>query len=68
MHGRVLVGGYDELGYVDHDPEGRLRYVSLMDQIPESDRDFGDVWMIHVVPDGVFLQSWYRMFRWRHAS
>lgn len=67
-HGRILVGGVGDLGYVDHDREGRLRYVSLVDQIPEGDRDFGDVWMIHVVPDGIFFQSWFRMFRWRTSS
>jgi len=68
VHGRILVGGVNELGYVDHDPEGRLRYVSLVDQIPEGDREFGDVWIIKGRPDGVFFQSWLRLFRWRAKS
>ncbi len=65
VEGRIWVGASGELGYLAADPAGRLRYVSLVEHVPEQDRDFADVWKTHALPDGVYFQSNDRLFRWQ---
>ena len=63
--GRVFVGAVAELGYLAPDQEGQTRYVSLVEHIPEEDRDFTDVWNTYALRDGVYFLSGERLFRWR---
>ncbi|MGD8413626.1 MAG: hypothetical protein PVF33_05310, partial [Candidatus Latescibacterota bacterium] len=53
--GRVWVGGVRELGYLEPDSVGRLRYVPLLPQLPEEVRDFTDVWHTFAMDDGVYF-------------
>lgn len=62
--GRIFVGAVAEFGYLAPDSNGRLHYVSLLDHVPEADRQFLDVWKIHVTSAGVYFQSLERLFRW----
>ncbi len=39
--------------------------TSLLEHIPEEDRDFSDVWRTHALPDGVYFQTYKRLFRWQ---
>ena len=63
--GRIFTGAVAEIGYFAPDPQGRLRYASLIEHIPEEDRSFSDVWQTHALPDGVYFLSDERLFRWR---
>ncbi len=69
--GRIFVGAQGEIGYLAVDPHesdskmGRLRYVSLLNHIPEDKRDFSDVWETCVTSGGVFFRTNKRLFRWR---
>ncbi len=62
--GRVWVGANANFGYLAPDATGTLQYVSLLDQIPQADRDFTDVWQTVVTPRGIFFRSFERLFRW----
>jgi class 3 adenylate cyclase len=55
--GRLYVGGQNELGYLDAEPNGAMKYVSLVDKIDPAERSFGDVWSILFTPAGVFFST-----------
>jgi signal transduction histidine kinase/CheY-like chemotaxis protein len=63
-NGRVWVGSNATLGYLSPDATGTLQFVSLIDQVPQADRAFTDVWQTVVTPQGVFFRSFERLFRW----
>ncbi|MCP4959073.1 MAG: histidine kinase, partial [Actinomycetia bacterium] len=62
--GRVFVGAVGELGYLASDSSGRMRYVSLVEHIPEGDRTFADIWSIDDTGDGLYFRTYERLFRW----
>ncbi|MFN7385263.1 MAG: two-component regulator propeller domain-containing protein, partial [Lysobacteraceae bacterium] len=64
--GRVYVGANGELGYLAPDGDGELRYVSLIDRLPQEARDFTDVWNTLATGDGVVFSSPQRLMRWRN--
>lgn len=41
--GRVHVGAVGEIGFLKPDANGQMRYVSLLDRVPEKARDLADV-------------------------
>ena len=61
--GRIYVGSAAELGYLAPDSLGTMRYVSLLDQIPEEDRGFTYIWKVIALKEGIFFQARERMFR-----
>jgi serine phosphatase RsbU (regulator of sigma subunit)/ligand-binding sensor domain-containing protein len=63
--GRLWVGANGDFGFLAADPEGYLSFHSLLDRVPEAARGFADVWKIHVAPEGVYFQTFERLFRWR---
>ena len=67
QEGRIYVGAVDELGYLAPDSLGQMHYVSLLEHIPEEDRNFSIVWKTFVLPEGVYFQSYDRIFRWREG-
>lgn len=62
--GKIWVGGNGGFGYLAPDAVGTLHYVSLLDQVPETDRSFTDVWQTLIAPQGVFFRSSELLFRW----
>lgn len=62
--GFVYVGTKGDFGYLAPDSTGTLRYVSLLDKVDLSDREFSDVWGTHVTSEGVYFQTRTRLFRW----
>ena len=61
---RIYVGGFNELGYIENKPRAEKTFVSLTGRLPVEDRDFMDVWAIHVTPQGVYFATNQRLFRW----
>lgn len=61
---RVYVGGYGELGYLEPDFAGRLRFVSLISRIEERYHDFTNVWKTLATPESVFFSTNKYLFRW----
>ncbi|HZC43782.1 MAG TPA: GAF domain-containing protein [Acidobacteriaceae bacterium] len=62
--GRIWVGGDGGFGYLAPDSSGTLKYVSLLDRVPENARSFTDVWQMLVTPEGIFFRSYELLFRW----
>ena len=62
--GRIWVGGNGGFGYLAPDAKGTQSYVSLLDKVPEKDRNFTDVWQTLVTPQGMFFRSYEELFRW----
>jgi signal transduction histidine kinase/CheY-like chemotaxis protein len=63
-NGRIWVGSNANFGYLAPDATGTLQYVSLLENIPEKDRGFTDVWQTLPTPQGVFYRSYQELFRW----
>ena len=62
--GRVWVGGNGGFGYLAPDSKGTQAYFSVLDKVPEKDRNFTDVWQTLVTPQGMFFRSYEELFRW----
>ncbi len=54
-YGRILLGAFNEIGYMQPNQNGELAYHSLIDKIPADSRDFGEIWKIHVISDDVII-------------
>ncbi len=52
---RMYVGGVGDLGYSYIDSLGRMKYISLLNQVPEKNRTFNDVWKTVVLGEEVFF-------------
>ena len=61
--GTVYVGGQGEFGFLRADSSGASRLVSLVDRIPQQDRQFGDIWRVLPTSEGVYFSSYFRLFR-----
>ena len=62
--GRLWLGCNGTFGYVEADAKGSLHFVSLLDKVPENERQFTDIWQTLVTPQGVFFRSYEKLFRW----
>ncbi len=62
--GTVFVGAQNEFGYLAPDDHGQMRYVSLDDRLPPSEREFGNIWSITVCSQGVYFVSSEHLFAW----
>ncbi len=60
--GTIFVGGVDQFGILVPDESGSLKYKSLINFIPVEERDFGDVWTIWPVNEGVYFQTKSHIF------
>ncbi|PKQ63894.1 hypothetical protein BZG02_07745 [Labilibaculum filiforme] len=63
--GRVFVGAYNEFGYLEPDHQGKLIYHSLVDLLPEMDREFEEVWQIFPYKKGILFHSFQKIFYYR---
>ena len=67
--GRVYVGGQGDFGYLGHDAEtGRLHYISLLPLLPDSLRNFNDVWNIYADDDQVIFRSTSGLYIYRDGQ
>ncbi len=62
--GVIYVGAEGEFGYLAADAAGQLRFVSLVDSVPEKYRIFGDVWQTLVTSRGVYFRTTEYLFCW----
>ncbi|MFA6957473.1 MAG: diguanylate cyclase [Thermoanaerobaculia bacterium] len=63
--GRIAVGGMDEFGYLEVDPTGTARYVSLVAKLPEGQRDTGECLYVFPTNDGVVFVTTKIVAKWR---
>jgi len=60
--GTIFVGGVDQFGLLQTDAKGKLQFKSLIKHLPISERNFGDIWTIWPVAEGVYFQSASHIF------
>ncbi|MEL6561335.1 MAG: ATP-binding protein [Bacteroidota bacterium] len=63
---KVYLGTEDDFGYLANDASGRVKFFSLAQQLPESEKKFGIIWKTHVIDDAVYFQCPNRIFRWKN--
>ncbi|HWT15127.1 MAG TPA: ATP-binding protein [Patescibacteria group bacterium] len=63
--GRIYVGALGEIGVLEPDARGELRYVSLLDRLPEAERTFDDVHHIFVRGEDIYFATYARLIRMR---
>lgn len=66
--GTIYVGSVGDLGYLQPDASGQMRFTSLLDKVPADARDFSDVWRTFATPDGVFFAANRAIFRWHDGA
>lgn len=61
---RIYVGAVGDFGYLAPDSAGQLAFVSLLDKVPEANRDFSDVWQTLHTREGIYFRTNNYLFRW----
>lgn len=64
--GRVYIGSLGEIGYFQPGKNGILQYTSLNHLIPDSEKDFTEIWNVVVHDDAIFFRSFKRILEFRH--
>lgn len=61
--GRIFVGEVGDFGYLQPDANGEMKFVSLLEYVPQEEREFQDIRFIHVAPEGVYFHAREKLFR-----
>jgi hypothetical protein len=67
-NGTIFVGGRGEFGYLEPDNTGSLIYKSLIDLLPEKDKQFSDVWRTYCINGKVFFASFEKIFIYNYKT
>ncbi|WP_372773882.1 triple tyrosine motif-containing protein [Mangrovibacterium sp.] len=62
---RIYIGQQNEFGYMEPDATGLLTYHSLSDKLEDNQKNFDEVWRIHITNIGVIFQSYTHLFIYR---
>ncbi len=62
--GTIYVGTVGDIGYLKPDKTGKLKFISLKDQLPEKYRQFGEVWECSRLGDNIFFRTNKYLFHW----
>ncbi len=65
-NGKIYVGAFNEFGYLQVTNNGELDYISLIEKVPDELRNFGDIWKIHHVSNGIIFQSFTEIFLYQN--
>lgn len=63
--GNIYIGSQAEIGFFSPGNNGDLVYTSLKQLIPESLRDFADIWHIEVYGNAVFFRANKKIFEYK---
>ncbi len=66
--GTIFVGWESDIGFLEPDSIGRMKFRSLLSEIPEGDREFIDVWYTKPTADGIYFQSDTTLYRWAYQD
>jgi diguanylate cyclase (GGDEF)-like protein len=67
-HGRVAIGMMNDLGYLTRDAKGAQQYQSLLPQLPQNKRQFGDVRAICPTAAGFLYLTETSVILWNGTS
>lgn len=66
--GKIYAGGFNEFGFLEADDDGAMQYHSLLDLLPQKNRDFGEVWRIYELPVGLVFQSYEQLMIYNNGE
>lgn len=66
--GQVYVGASNEFGYLKPNSQGELIYHSLVNLVPEKDRNFEEVWQIFQYKGGIIFHSFQKIFFYKNGA
>jgi len=61
--GTVYVGALGDFGYLKPDSIGQMKYVSLINLLDSTDKDFSDVWNTYTTDNAVYFSANEALFR-----
>lgn len=61
--GKIYIGGYNEIGYIDFS-QNKPSYVSLLLWLAPSQRGFGHTWNVTTLENDVYFSTDKGMFKW----
>lgn len=62
--GRIWVASPSQFGYFERNIKGKLTYHSISEELPENERDLGEIRFVRILGDTVYFNSHHRLFRW----
>ncbi|MGZ4068541.1 MAG: hypothetical protein ACXVPE_17640, partial [Bacteroidia bacterium] len=62
QNGTIYVGGGGEFGFISFSSDGKIKYNSLSKMLPEKEKEFGNVWSIHVIGKDIFFCANEKIF------
>ena len=62
-NGKIYVGAQGDFGYLSKTEKGALQFVSMLHLIDPAERNFTDVWSLHVTSESIYVQTSFRTFR-----
>lgn len=64
QNGKIYVGASGEIGFLEPDHSGSMKYTSLLKFIDKNNSDFADVWSSISSKDGIYFQTDDKIFHW----
>ena len=61
--GTIYAGAIGDMGYLAADSSGKIIFVSLVNQLPEGERAFNDIWKVFATSRGVYFISTLKIYR-----
>jgi len=66
--GRIYVGARGEIGFLSASANGEMEFNTLNDKIPESHREFKDVWYTYATSEAIHFVTESAMFTWQNSE
>jgi signal transduction histidine kinase/DNA-binding response OmpR family regulator/ligand-binding sensor domain-containing protein len=64
--GTIFIGGVNEMGYLEADANGKLKYTSLIDRLGEEERQFSSVYQLQCAESGAWFRTAKKIFLWQN--
>jgi len=62
--GTIYIGGKDEIGFLSPSTNGTLEYVSLLNKLEDSEKNFSEIKGTHAARDGIYFRASHFVFLW----
>lgn len=67
-NGLIVLGTVGDFGYLSTDKSGILKLVSLLNLVPDEEKQFGEIVKVNCIDKGVFFQSLNKIFFWDYKT